>query len=64
MRSNRFYKAMGFAGVLGIVALMVEGFSIDTFGLPYFWILFGLVTASYLISEREAATSTALNKPC
>jgi O-antigen ligase len=53
---DRLEKALGFAGILGIGALLVEGFSIDTFGLPYYWILFGLVTAASRLSEHENST--------
>lgn len=39
-------RTLGLAGVLGLTALVIEGFSIDSFALPYFWILFGLGTAA------------------
>jgi hypothetical protein len=32
-------------GKLSLLALVVEGFSTDTFGLPYFWLVFGIVVA-------------------
>ena len=38
---------MGLAGQLLIIALIVEGFSLDTFGLPYYWIGLGLIVASW-----------------
>ncbi len=46
VRNLSFDKSVGLAGQLAILALIAEGFSIDTFALPYFWICFGLVTAS------------------
>ncbi|WP_299024445.1 O-antigen ligase family protein [uncultured Thermanaerothrix sp.] len=39
-------RTIGWATSLGLIALLVEGFSVDTFALPYFWTLFGLATAS------------------
>ncbi len=38
-------RVVGMAGVLALSALVVEGFSLDTFALPHTWILFGLATA-------------------
>lgn len=46
----RLYRRPGLAGTVGLaglfvlVGLLAEGFSVDTFALPYFWISFGLVT--------------------
>ena len=36
---------VGLAGLFVLVGLIAEGFSLDTFALPYFWVSFGLVTA-------------------
>lgn len=46
-KQSGLFKAMGLAGQLLIIALIVEGFSLDTFGLPYYWIGFGLIVASW-----------------
>jgi len=45
-------RALGFTGKLFILALIMEGFSMDTFGLPYYWIALGLVVAGRRISEQ------------
>ncbi len=34
-KQSGLFRAMGLAGQLLIIALIVEGFSLDTFGLPY-----------------------------
>lgn len=39
------YRFIGMFGKLSLLALLVEGFSTDTFGLPYYWLVFGLVVA-------------------
>ena len=39
------YRLVGMFGKLSLLALVVEGFSTDTFGLPYFWLVFGIVVA-------------------
>jgi O-antigen ligase len=45
-------RALGFTGKLFILALIMEGFSMDTFGLPYYWIALGLVVAARRISQQ------------
>jgi O-antigen ligase len=37
------YKMLGYLGILVIIGLLLEGFSIDSFALPYFWVSAGLV---------------------
>ena len=37
---------VGWAGALVLVALIAEGFSVDTFALPYLWFSMGLVAAA------------------
>ena len=45
-------RALGFTGKLFIIALIMEGFSMDTFGLPYYWIALGIVVAARRISQQ------------
>lgn len=58
-KKSELLAAMGLTGQLLILAMIVEGFSLDTFGLPYYWIGFGLVAASW----RLGATHLRLSKP-
>jgi O-antigen ligase len=44
--ASRFLQAIGWAGSFVLVGLLVEGFSVDTFALPYFWVSFGLLVAA------------------
>lgn len=46
------YKMLGLAGSFALIGLIIEGFSIDTFALPYYWITFGLVTAACQHARR------------
>ena len=39
-------RYLGLAGVIAILAQVVEGFSLDTFALPQLWLVFGLSTAA------------------
>jgi O-antigen ligase len=45
-RGRRLEPYLGLAGVLAVLAQLVEGFSLDSFALPQLWILFGLTTAA------------------
>jgi hypothetical protein len=38
--------ALGLAGLFALTGLLTEGFSVDTFALPYFWVTFALVAAT------------------
>ena len=54
--------AMGLIGKLIIIAMIIEGFSLDTFGLPYYWIGLGLITASWFMKgHSEKATRVGEN---
>lgn len=45
-------RLFGWMGLFVIVAFLAEGFSIDSFALPYIWVSLGLVTASSAIARR------------
>lgn len=52
----------GLVGKLIVIAMIIEGFSLDTFGLPYYWIGLGLITASWFINRQsEEATRVGEN---
>lgn len=46
-------KMLGMAGKFVIIAFVIEGFSIDSFALPYFWFAAGLLTAAAFLARRE-----------
>lgn len=48
-------KTFGFAGQLALLAFIGEGFSIDSFAMPYFWVIAGLIAAIAMIYRRENA---------
>jgi O-antigen ligase len=45
-------RCLGLAGQLVLLAILVEGFSLDTFALPYYWFLPGLVSAAIFLEEK------------
>jgi hypothetical protein len=46
-------KVIGLAGKLFILAYLVEGFSVDSFAIPYQWISASLISAGGLIALKE-----------
>lgn len=59
-KQERLKRTIGTAGILGTITILTEGFSIDSFAFPYFWILFGMVTAAYhLPSKKEKRISNS-----
>jgi O-antigen ligase len=40
-------------GKIALISLLVEGFSIDSFAMPYYWIILGLVSSKYLINKSQ-----------
>jgi hypothetical protein len=56
-------KTVALAGQLALLACIGEGFSIDSFAMPYFWIIAGLIAATAMLYRHEIkskASSTAL----
>ena len=49
-------RIMGLAGQLFLLAYLVEGFSMDSFAMPYQWVMAGLISAGGLIARREFQT--------
>lgn len=62
-RRNRLARTIGMAGLLALVAQLVEGFSLDSFALPQLWIMLGLVTAAVGaadVEEQHGGTAGAM----
>ncbi len=54
MRRRRgFDGALGLAAQLSLLALVLEGLSLDTFALPYLWILPGMAAAAWVRAGRD-----------
>lgn len=56
LRSNQsvLLRTIGWMGAFAILAFIPEGFSIDSFALPYLWVSMGLVTAASALARRAA----------
>jgi hypothetical protein len=46
-------RILGVAGQFFILAYLVEGFSMDSFAMPYQWVMTGLISAGALVARRE-----------
>ncbi len=47
-------RTLGAAGQFALIAFLVEGFSIDSFALPYVWFAAGLLSAAGLLARRAS----------
>jgi O-antigen ligase len=45
-------KTIGLMGLFVLIGLLVEGFSIDSFAFPYYWISFGLVSSAAMMMAK------------
>ena len=54
------HQVLGFTGLLTLLALVFEGFSIDSFAMPYWWISLGL--ASIIIQDDPKGMESQVGK--
>lgn len=47
------FSILGLAGMMAVLAQVVEGFSLDSFALPQLWVITGLVTSAVVIQETR-----------
>jgi O-antigen ligase len=45
-------RFMALIGQLALLAFLAEGFSIDSFAMPYLWVIAGLISASGLLTRK------------
>jgi hypothetical protein len=48
---------VGLAGQLALVAFIFEGFSLDSFALPYLWVVAGFISAARMVATQEQKTA-------
>jgi hypothetical protein len=46
LSKNPLFRMIGWSGLFVLVAYIIEGFSTDTFALPYLWVSLGIVSAA------------------
>lgn len=57
-RASAFLRAVGSMTIFTLTAFLVEGFSVDTFALPYLWVSAGLSAAAWLIPDDSDETDS------
>jgi hypothetical protein len=50
--SDPLIKAIGWTGQFVLIGFLAEGFSVDTFALPYLWLSLGIVSATAAIYRK------------
>jgi len=58
-QSSPLIQTVGMVGQFTLIALILEGFSIDTFALPYLWIALGLLSASLKLNYSFNTAQTS-----
>jgi hypothetical protein len=53
-------KVVSLASQLALVAFLVEGFSIDSFALPFLWVITALTAANGMISRKAALEASSV----
>ena len=49
---DKLFRALSWMGKFVIIGLIFEGFSVDTFALPYYWFSLGILTAAWGIFRK------------
>jgi hypothetical protein len=60
LRAHRdsLFRMVGFAGSFAVIGFLMEGFSLDTFALPYYWVTFGLLTGACELARCSQSANT------
>ncbi len=53
---NKLRQTIGWMGICMLIALLIEGFSVDSFALPYIWFTLGMVAAAWRWDTLEGNT--------
>jgi O-antigen ligase len=61
-RGNGIQRALGLAGLMALIAQILEGFSLDTFALPQLWIMLGFVTIGFSIRNTNKPIAEDLSE--
>jgi O-antigen ligase len=54
---RKFYTLIGWMGAFTLAAFFIEQLSLDSFALPYFWISFGMVSATSIVQQEKDSKS-------
>jgi O-antigen ligase len=59
LNKSHLFKMVGWFGLFVLIAFIIEGFSTDTFALPYLWLSLGIVSASAAICREQSRDQAA-----
>jgi hypothetical protein len=59
LNKTPLFRMIGWGGLFVLIAFVLEGFSIDTFALPYFWVSLGIVSAAGALSRNSLMEDAA-----
>jgi hypothetical protein len=54
------FRMAGWMGSFVVIAFILEGFSTDSFALPYPWVSLGMVTAASALARQAETTATGV----
>jgi len=54
---TKLVQAVGLMGIFTMIAFLADGFSIDSFALPYLWLAAGLILAARSLATQDVETS-------
>jgi len=63
INKSHLFKTVGWLGLFVVISFVIEGFSTDTFALPYLWMSLGIVSATAAIcrnQQKEPAAAPVL----
>jgi hypothetical protein len=55
-QTSRELRLFGWMAFFVIVAFLAEGFSVDSFAIPYLWVSLGIVTAASTMARKQSQT--------
>jgi O-antigen ligase len=59
LNKTPLFRMIGWGGLFVLIAFVLEGFSIDTFALPYLWVSLGIVSAVGALSRNSSTEDAA-----
>ncbi len=60
MNQSHLFKMIGWFGLFVLIAFVFEGFSTDTFALPYVWLSMGIVSAAAATCRKQSCEPAAV----
>jgi len=59
INKSHLFKTVGWLGLFVLISFVIEGFSTDTFALPYLWMSLGIVSATAALCRKKPKQSAS-----